>query len=90
MRQQELEKKIADYILEIYKAEYIGLLNVFKDDDIYSLHIGIPSYMMPTKLSGQFDNDNQFLDYIYEELRKRNYMRIYFYKVERNKNSIEE
>lgn len=81
MQEQELVQKIRDYILNLYKAEYTGLLTVIKTGNEYKFKIGIPSYMAPTSIIGNFETDEEFLDYVYEELRTRNYMRLYIYRV---------
>lgn len=47
------------------------------------LILGLPSYMQPTSIAHDGD-DESFLEYIYEELRTRNYIRVYFYKVNRD------
>lgn len=90
MEEQELEQKILDYIKTIYKAEYIGLLKVTKLNPGYQLVIGVPSYMFPTIISSDHTTDEEFLNYIYEEIRVRNYLRIEFYKVIREKNDSRE
>jgi len=82
---------IRDYIRIIYNANYIGSLIVEKfDGNIYRMSIAIPHYMFPTTIAGEFMTDESFLDYVYEELRIRNYMRVYFYKVVRTQNTREE
>lgn len=78
---QELEKKIHDFIKECYKAEFTGLLKVSNDNGIYSLVLGIPSYMAPTTLSLQADSDEEFLNYVKKELVSNNYVRVDFYKI---------
>lgn len=77
---QELEQKIHDFIRTNYEAIYDGLLRVTKKEDIYTLVLGVPSYMSPTTISCQANSDEEFLDYIYKELTVRNYVRIYFYR----------
>ena len=64
----------------LYEANYIGRLEVEQIDDEYTLIIGIPSYMAPTYIACICESDKQFLEYIEEELRKRNYMRLEIYK----------
>ena len=86
MSELELEEKIHDYITETYKAEYKGLLKVHKNNLGYSLILGIPSYMSPTTIASNHTNDQDFLDFIFNEIRSRNYMRIEFYKVIREEN----
>lgn len=81
MNNLELIAKILDYIKELYSAEYKGFIEIKKVDSIYVLSIGIPNYMIPTTMSGEFENDEEFLNYVYEELRIKNYMRVYFYEV---------
>ena len=83
MNRPELVHEILDYIRKVYKAEYVGYIEVTEENSIYVLCIGIPNYMMPTTISGEFENDQDFLNYVYEELRKSNYMRVYFYEVTR-------
>lgn len=90
MTEQELEQKIRDYIKSWYKAEYNGRLFVEKKNGNYKMSIGIPSYMTLTSIAGDFNNDEDFLEYIYKEFRERNYMKVDFYKVYRTENSIEE
>lgn len=83
MDEQELEKKIHDYIRNLYKAEYKGRLGVSLNNGVYSLCLGIPSYDRPTYISLQTDSEQEFLDYICDELKNRNYLRIYFYSIKR-------
>jgi hypothetical protein len=90
MRKPELEKKIHDYILTKYKAEYTGLLEVIENTNEFVLTMGIPSYMCPTTISMETNDEELFLAYVYEELRTRNYMRVEFYKTERTNGSKEE
>lgn len=90
MRRPELEQKISDYIVTTYKATFTGLLEVHQYDTIYKFVLGVPSYMVPTQIVCDLGNDESFLDYIYEELRTRNYMRLEIYKVVRTNESREE
>ena len=83
MRRQDLEQKIHEWMLNCYQATYTGTMEVNNNDGIYIFLIGIPSYMSPTTIAISCDNDNAFLEYIYEELRVKNYMREYRYKVNR-------
>lgn len=85
MTEQELEQAIHDYIELTYKARYIQCLKVTKlSDTLYQFTISIPSYMCPTTIFYE-GSDSDFLAYICEELRTRNYMRVYFYRVHRLK-----
>ena len=90
MSEEELRQEILNHILNLYCARYEGFLSVEKIDTMYKFSIGIPSYMCPTTISIETDSDEKFLSFIYEELRKRNYIRLYIYKVERTNESREE
>ena len=90
MSEQELEQEILDYIKTTYKAEYTGLLKVKKSGTSYMFIMGLPSYMIPTTIAYDAVDDNDFLQFIYEELRTRNYMRLDIYKVHRTNDSREE
>lgn len=90
MDKPELAQKIRDFMIVWYKATYTGRLEVTKDNTGYMFLIGIPSYMAPTTITADFDTDDEFLDFIYKELKTRNYIRQYVYKVTRTENSREE
>lgn len=90
MDKPELAQKIRDFMIAWYKATYIGRLEVTKDDTGYMFLIGIPSYMAPTTITADFDTDDEFLNFICKELKTRNYIRQYVYKVTRTENSREE
>jgi hypothetical protein len=83
MEIEELENTIRDYIKTLYKATYNKRLEVKYESNVYSLILGIPDDVMPTTISLQTDDPQEFLKYIYEELKTRNYMKIYFYQVRR-------
>lgn len=86
----ELEQMIRDYIRTWYRAIYTGMLLVTKNNPGYTLTIGIPSYMIPTTINCDCDTDDEFLDFIYSELRSRNYIRLDKYVVHRTPDSREE
>jgi len=90
MTEIELAQAIRDYITTLYKACYIGWLQVEKLYPGYKMSIGIPSYMFPTTVAGDWETDEDFLNYIYEDLRIRNYMRVWFYQVHRTTRNEEE
>lgn len=81
MNDQDLLDKMIDYIRTTYKADYNGLLKVKKENNQYTIIIGIPSYMFPTLIAGEFEDDESFLNFAYEEFRVRNYIRQDYYKV---------
>jgi len=100
MQRPELVQKILDYMRDLYKADYIGYISVEQLDEVdpvtqqnqrkYKFKIGVPSYMVPTSSTIEADNDYDFLAYIYEDLRTRNFMKIDKYKVIRTSDTREE
>ena len=73
---EELEKEIHDYIVNFYNLKYIGNLKVTKNNNIYSLVIGLPTKEHPTYLSIQADTDEEFLKFACEEIRDNQYNRL--------------
>ncbi len=90
MQRPELVEQILDYIKTLYKAEYVGVIEVDQLLTVYKFKMGIPSYMTPTTNIYEASSDEDFLNYIYEELRTRNYMRLDIYKTERTNDTREE
>ena len=86
---KELVEKIHDYIRNLYKAEYNGRLEVINENGMYTLILGVPNYLWPTNITLQTTDSEEFLDFVCNELKTRNYLRVYFYKVIRKeKNEI--
>lgn len=90
MQRLELVEEILDYMRELYKADYIGLIRVEQNDTEYKFTLGVPCYMIPTVIITTAESDEDFLDFIHEELRTRNYMKIDKYQVIRTTNTREE
>lgn len=90
MTTAELEQAILDYIRNWHSADYVGTIEVTVENGVYKLALGIPSYMCLTTIGGEFSSDEDFLNFIYEEIRKRNYMKVDFYKVYRTETIREE
>lgn len=90
MQRPELVAQILDYIKTLYKAEYKGFIEVDQLLTVYKFKMGIPSYMVPTVNIYEANSDDDFLAYIYEELRTRNYMRLDIYKTDRTNDTREE
>lgn len=80
---KDLEDKIHDYIRNLYKKEFIGELIVTYKDGIYELSLGIPVADIPTKISLQTDDEEEFLKYICNELKSRNYNRVEYFVIKR-------
>jgi hypothetical protein len=90
MQRTELEEKIHDYIKTLYNATFNGHLKITQEGTSYTLELGVPSYMVLTTISCDADSDSDFLLFIKEELRTRNYMRKETYKVIRTNESRKE
>lgn len=90
MTETELAQAILDYIRSWYNAEYNGLLLVEKLNPGYKFILGVPHYMFPTTICCDYETDEEFLNFIYLELRTRNYMREDRYKVVRLSETREE
>lgn len=90
MQRPELEARILDYIKTTYNAIYKGLIIVEQNDSLYTLVLGIPSYMARTFISCEAQSDEVFLDYVYLELASRNYIRQDTYKVVRTNEETEQ
>lgn len=90
MSNKDLETKIHELILKLYKAEYNGKLEVTNKNGIYVLKLGVPTPELATQISLQTDDEKEFLEYLEKELRDRDYMRVYYYKVKRTENERKE
>lgn len=90
MSETELVNNILAYIKLIYKADYVEYISVEKLNPGYKFKIGIPSYMMPTTLATDIDDETIFLDLVYTELRTKNYIRNFYYKINRTDASKDE
>ena len=75
---------------QVYQAKYTGYIKVEYLNPGYKLILGIPSYMIQTSFAINCETEEEFLEYVYSELRSRNYIRQEFYKVTRTFNSREE
>lgn len=86
MSTKEIEQEILKRIRDLYSADFTGYLAVIKDNNSYTLKIGLPTYLEATGISADCDTDEDFISFVIEEFRKRNYMRVYIYKVIRENN----
>lgn len=82
MNTEELKEKVLEMIQVLYNAEFTGFIKVVKNTETsYSLILGLPTYLEPSTISCDAESDEQFLQFVEDELKKRNYMRVYMYKV---------
>lgn len=83
MQTQEIEQVIRDYFEQIYKAKYVSRLSVkeIKDRDEvigYTLTLDMNNRDKPITMSSD-GTPEQFLAYIYEEIRSRQLIRVDYY-----------
>ena len=83
MTLKEIEQAILDIIREVYKVEYVGIINVddIISDDIvigYTLSLSLHSVEQPLRISFH-GSDIDFLKYIKQELRDRNLDTVDYY-----------
>jgi hypothetical protein len=91
MTNDELATTIREFIKTNYQATYNGLLEVESlSEGGYKLILGIPSYMAQTQIACNVDDQDSFLEFIYSELLKRNYIRQYVYTIKRTTEDINE
>lgn len=83
MQRIGLAQQILDYMKSLTNAEYMGLLTIDQDDTIYTFTVGLPSYMAPTTISGSFESDSSFLEYLKTEIKKKRLYAPNYYKVVR-------
>ena len=83
MSKTDLELRILDLIKENYNANYIGSIEVIKNETSYTLYLGIPTYLERTSISCDAESDDDFISFINLELKKRNYIRQDRYMVKR-------
>lgn len=85
MNTDQLRERILEMIKDLYNAEFNGYIKVIKNTETsYSLILGLPTYLEPTAISCDAESDEQFLQFVEDELKRRNYMRVYIYKVIRS------
>lgn len=87
---KELETKIHEYIEHLYKAKFTNRLEVNHSNGIFELILGLPVDDIPTTISLQTDDEEKFLEYVCNELKSRNYLRIKFLNVKRVEHGIHE
>lgn len=87
MRREDLETIIRSYLMTTYKAEYIGKMSIIQNEELFIFNIGIPDELTPITISYE-GSEEKFISYLKEELRKKNFMRQSYYKVNKiNENS---
>ena len=81
MTEQELEQVIQGYLLDIYKAKYIGKLKVKKLYPFgFEIQFGMNTPECPDIIYAELD-DNEFLEFLINELRHRRFNTIFYGKL---------
>ncbi len=69
----ELEQVIRDYIMDIYKKQYIGKIKIQKMDPVgYHIQLGMDRPEQPTVIYAELE-DKKFLKFLREELKARRF-----------------
>lgn len=73
-----LKTKVKEVIEKTYNCELTCPLKVTKNDDLYKVLI-YTNVRLPFSIGGQFDTDEEFLEYLCKELKesKRNFTKYY-------------
>lgn len=74
----------------LYSMDYSGLFKITYANGFYEFRIGLPSYMTGTNVTLETDSEEEFVKYLKEEIRTRNYARQLYYKVIRTYETREE
>lgn len=81
MTEQELEQVIQEYLLDIYKAKYIGKLKVKKLFPFgYQVSLGMNTPECPYIIYAEL-KDKEFLKFLREELRQRKLDMVFYGKL---------
>lgn len=82
MTETELERVTREYILDIYKKEYIGKIKVQKLCPIgYSIHLGMSTPMQPLVICAELE-DSEFLKFLKQELKVKKFHLAYYGKLQ--------
>lgn len=73
-----LQTKVKEVIEKAYNCELVCPLKVTKKEDIYRVQI-FTNVRFPFSIGGQFDTDEEFLEYLCKELKEsqRNFTKYY-------------
>lgn len=78
MTTTELEQVTRDYILDIYKKEYIGKMHVRKLEPVgYCIELGMSVPEKPIVIYAELE-DSKFLKFLREELKSRRFNLVHF------------
>lgn len=83
-----LANEILQIIDETIEGEYLGKLEVVVDDDWYTLNLFMNMHNAPLVLAYQ-GTENEFKNYIREEIKKRKLEKVMRYEVRRELPALE-
>jgi len=83
-----LANEILQIIDETIEGEYLGKLEVIVDDDWYTLNLFMNMHNAPLVLAYQ-GTENEFKNYIREEIKKRKLEKVMRYEVRRELPALE-
>ena len=77
----EFENKVLDIISKLYEREYIGKLHISRIKPFgFKLTLGMNNVDKPIVIAAQL-NEEDFLKYVYNELRERNFVAAVHYSM---------
>lgn len=77
----DFEAEIINYILEKYQIRYNSQIKVTSEDGVYGLEFALNRENKPLVISGDFDSDESFLNYVKKEIDKRRFFTLEVYKI---------
>lgn len=75
------ETELVNYIREKYEVEYTSTMKLTEEEGSYVLELALNRENKPLVISGQFDSESEFLDYVKKEVDKRRFFILEVYKI---------
>lgn len=82
MTTEELKQVILDYIKDIYKAEYVGKIEVEELNPGYKVSLYIHGDEVPISIMADLPEDD-FINFIKEEIRSRKLIKNDYWKIKK-------
>ena len=80
---KDLEKEILEIINKTIKGQYIGKLEVFYKDGIYTLNLYLDLELAPSIIMSFEGSEDEFKKYIRKEFKTRKMQKALFYKLKK-------
>lgn len=85
-----LENRIFDYIECIYKAEFLGDVQVsISPNCVYTLSLILDNYMAPIEMSFECCSDEEFYQKATKQISQRNFIQVQYFKLILNEGTQE-